>query len=305
MASMGVFGAMHKRGRGDVDADAPVAVRQFFERERVVDLGGAGVVDAEGGDGRQRQLGMLVHRHLGEAGAAREVLEQELVQMVVMRGRQRAAALQQMRRGQMRGGAGRFQRLDLDGVAVRLVQQHRQFVGEFGGQLESAELLGVARLQFGLQALLLGAGQRGLERVGRRGLVAALALLVEVHRRRVQADQRPCCFDGIRRMAEIFLRQRTEVELVLRRGFPQEIHVDAGRHLFRLRHEFGQAGLGETQHHVGRLDLAALAVGVLDLQGGGVIGKDIANLETAVFFVKYVHWEMLKKFPRIIPRRPR
>jgi hypothetical protein len=45
-------------------------------------------------------------------------------------------------------------------------------------------------------------------------------------------------------------------------------------------------------------------VGILDLQGGGVVGKDIADLETAVFFVKYVHWEVLKKFRRIITCRP-
>jgi hypothetical protein len=45
-------------------------------------------------------------------------------------------------------------------------------------------------------------------------------------------------------------------------------------------------------------------MGVFDLQGGGVIGKDIADLETAVFFVKYVHWQVLKKIGRIITRRP-
>ena len=287
-----------------MDADAPVAVRQFLDRERVVDLGGAGIVDAEGGDAGQRQFGMLVHRDLGEAGAAREVLEQELVQVVIVRGRQCAAALQQVRRRQMRGGAGGFQRLDFDGVAVRLVQDHGQMVGEFGGQLEGAELLGIAGLQFGLQALLLDAGERRLQRIGRCGLVAAFALLVEMHRRTVQADQCARGFDGIGDMAEIFLRQRVEIEFVRRRGFPQKVHVDAGGHLFRLGHEFGQAGLGETQHDVGRFDLAALAVGVLDLQGGGVVGKDIADLETAVFFVKYVHWEVLKKFRRIITCRP-
>ena len=81
-----------QRGCGDMDADAPVAVGQFFQRERVVDLGGAGIVDAEGVDRRQRQFGMLFHRDLGEGGAAREILEQELVQVIVVRGRQRAAA---------------------------------------------------------------------------------------------------------------------------------------------------------------------------------------------------------------------
>ena len=200
----------------------------------------------------------------------------------------------------MRGGAGGFQRLDFDGVAIRFVQDHVQVFGEFRRQLEGAELLGVARLQFGLQAFFLDAGERRLERIGRRGLVAAFALFVEMHGRAVQADQCPRRFDGVRRVAEIFACQTVEVEFVRRRGFPQEVDVDVSGHLLRLRHEFGQAGLGEAQHHIGGFDLAAFAVGVLDLQGGGVVGKDIADLETTVFFVKYVHWEVLKKFRLII-----
>ena len=84
---------------------------------------------------------------------------------------------------------GLFQRLDLDGVAVRLVQQLVQARLELLRQPKRGQLLQVARLLQRLLALALDARERGLERIGRRGLVASLALSVEVHRRAVQAQQ--------------------------------------------------------------------------------------------------------------------
>src|SRR3989338_918417 len=115
----------------------------------------------------------------------------------------------------MRRGAGRLQRLDFEGVAIRLVEQMRHVTGEasrlrehllccpsrtrglrptvsgqqlikvpgkLGGEFEAAELPGVARLQCELLSFALGPGQRGLEHIGRRGAIAAFALLVEIDR---------------------------------------------------------------------------------------------------------------------------
>ena len=183
--------------------DAPVAIGQLFHREGIVDLGGGRVVDAEGIRAGQRQFVPLVQFDRRETGALGEMLEQEFLQMVILRGRQRAAAMQQMRGGQVRRGAGGFQRLDLDGVAIRFVEQIRKVCGEFGGQFEAGELLGVARLQRQLLSLLLGPGQRGLEHFRGSSAIAALSFLVEVDRRAMQADQRGSGFQRARCVAKI------------------------------------------------------------------------------------------------------
>ena len=101
-------------------------------------------------------------------------------------------------------------------------------------------------------------------------------------------------------MAEILLCEYAELELIGWRGFPQEVHIDSGGGLLGLCQEFRQAGLGEAQHHIGGFDLAAFAVGILDLQRRGVVRKYVADLETAVFFVKDVHGRVLEKLRQII-----
>ena len=171
----------------------------------------------------QRQFVPRAQFDRREAGALGEMLEQESLQMVIVRGRQRAAAMQQMRGGQMRRGAGGFQRLDFDRVAIRFVEQIWEMFGEFGGQFEACELFGVARLQRQLLALLLGPGQRGLEHIGRRGAIAAFALLVEIDRRAMQAYQDRGGFQRARRMAEILGGDLLGTELIRRAAFPQEI----------------------------------------------------------------------------------
>jgi hypothetical protein len=91
----GGFAAEADARRGDVDADAPAGVGGG-DREGVVDLGGGGVVDGEGAHRRQRQIGGLggcLDRR--EAGAGREVFEQEAVEVQLVGGRQRAAVEQQ------------------------------------------------------------------------------------------------------------------------------------------------------------------------------------------------------------------
>jgi len=49
-------------------------------------------------------------------------------------------------------------------------------------------------------------------------------------------------------------------------------------------------GLGKTQHHIGCFDFAALPGQGFDLQRCGVVSHDATDLETAVFFVKDIHW---------------
>jgi hypothetical protein len=107
-----------------VDADPHRAVVQPLDREGVVDLGGGHVVDREGGHLGQRQAGRRgrdVDRR--EAGAAREVLEQE-ARHVQFLGRGHAAGGQhQALRGGLQFAGGGLQRLEFDAVLVRLEQQ--------------------------------------------------------------------------------------------------------------------------------------------------------------------------------------
>ena len=116
-----------------------------------------------------------------------------------------------------------------------------------------------------LLALALGAGQRGLQRLLRRGLVAALAALVEIHRRAVQARQHGGGFHRRRHMAIVIAAKIGKGEIVFAAAFPEEIHVEGVRLFFHQRHEFRQRGLLETQHHGGRFDFRAFAVGRFDL----------------------------------------
>ena len=82
-----------------MDADADHAVVQLDDREGVVDFGGGDVVDRERGHGGRRQLGRRGrHRHVREAGAAREVLEQEFGQVQFLRRGDAAAGQHQLLR---------------------------------------------------------------------------------------------------------------------------------------------------------------------------------------------------------------
>jgi hypothetical protein len=105
------------------------------------------------------------HRHVGEACAAREILEQEARHVQVL-GRGDAAGRQHqaLRRG-VQLVAGRFQRLVFDGVLVRLEQQLLDHGLHRGRQHVGLELLDIAGLH---QRLLLFLFDAGLGRAQRR-----------------------------------------------------------------------------------------------------------------------------------------
>ncbi|MCX7187657.1 MAG: hypothetical protein NTW24_00845 [Proteobacteria bacterium] len=107
----------------------------------------------------------------------------------------------------------------------------------------------------------------------------------------MQADQGACRLGGTGRVAEVLGAQFGEVKVVRRTAFPQEGHVNVCCDRLRLGHELGQPGLGKAQQHVGRLDLAALALRAFRLQRGDAVGEYRADLESAVVFVKDVHGE--------------
>ena len=133
-------------------------------------------------------------------------------------------------------------------------------------------------------------GQRGLERVGRRLAVAALALLVEMHRRRVQQHRHR------RRLRRRRLRRRsTRARGRRSRTRPRSLAshrnagIEVGGELLAFAHHFAGAGRGEAQEHVAGLDLHALAGHRLDLQRRVLIGEHGTGLELAVVLEQHVH----------------
>src|SRR5438309_1603982 len=86
---------------------------------------------------------------------------------------------------------------------------------------------------------------------------ATSAKAAEVVRRREQAEQRGRLLGRVGLGAEVVARQLGERELAFGRELPGEIEVDlAGDPLGRAEQRLGLRG-GETEQHVGGLDLAA------------------------------------------------
>jgi hypothetical protein len=78
----------------------------------------------------------------------------------------------------------------------------------------------------GFALLALDRRERGGERVGGRLAVAALAALVEVHRRGVQQLQHRELLGRARVLAVVVARERVERELVVAGDVPQELRVE-------------------------------------------------------------------------------
>jgi hypothetical protein len=161
--------------------------------------------------------------------------------------------------------------------------------GELGRQAAGDELGAHALDRGGLLALLLEAGERGLEDVGGGLAEAPAALAVEPDRRRVQAQQQGGRFDRGGCAALVFGGEVGEGEFVLAADFPEELDVQAFGLGLGAREQVGRAGLAEFHQHMGALELHPLAVGVLDLQRGVVIGEDGPGLEGPVLFIQHEH----------------
>ena len=210
-----------ERGRGDVHADrARCRRRAVTENASSISVVAAssrlnactsarGSPSGSGGSVDRRKL-----------DAARKVLEEKAPEVIAVGRRQRAAALEQPRGRQAGSLARLLERLDLDAVAVRLVEQLRQQRQELRGQLEARERGGPFVDAQLLLALLLHRGERGLERVGRRGAVAALAAPIEVHRRAMQPHEDGRGLERRRRAAEVLARELLEAEFFGARSTP-------------------------------------------------------------------------------------
>lgn len=202
-----------------------------------------------------------------------------------MRRAKGAAALQQLRRRKASCGTGRFQRSGLAAVAVRLVEQLPDDRRKLGWQRAGLQFVGHAGNAQRLLALLFEAGEGGLENLARRPAKTALALAVEVDRRRLQGQQQGRRFDRVGDVTEVLVGKVEEGELAVAEAFPEEVLLDAAGQRLGLIEQGGRCRLTVAQEDVCRLDLAALSGSGLDLQGAVIVEDNGGRPESPVFFV--------------------
>ena len=276
--------------RGDMNTDARADTGQFDDRQRIVDFGGAGVVDREGADIGTRQIARQRRRfERREGDALRKLLVQKALEMQMIGRLDGAAFEQQLRRRQTGFAAGRLESLGFRLVAVRRVEQGVGQRANFRRQPKFLEFgdPGIHRQR--LLALLFQTGQRRRENLGRRLAEAAFAFAVKIDGRRVHSQQHRSRFDRRRIVAVVIAGEIEKRELAVIDAFPQEIRLDLFGERRRLFQQVARRWLVETQQYRRGLDLAALAGRHFDLQGAIVVGHDTAGLEAAIFFEQYIH----------------
>jgi hypothetical protein len=281
-----------ERGGCDVDADFAAAPRQRANRERIIDLGRRRVVDRECAHLGARELGHGGKRPIGpKRRSLRKGLRKKSVEVIVVRRRNRAASGEQRERGGSTAITRGGERFPFERVLVRLVEQHRQLRAQRVGKPIDAELVAPKRELLAFALLALDRRERRLECLGGRLAIAALAALVEVHRRAAQRHRDRSGFRGCRCAAEVIAREIAEAEFFVRPDFPQEIGIDLGGHPLRVGDERRRSRLAESQQDRGGLDLQALARNGFDLQRCVVVGENRPGLQLAVVLEKDVHWK--------------
>src|SRR5262245_28202327 len=148
------------------------------------------------------------------------MLVEKALEMIVVRRRERPAPFEEVRGAELEITARFIERLPFDTRLVRTVKKLVNDRPERLRQLAFLELRYVSRALFSLPPFALDRRQGGFERLLRRRLVAALALLVEVHRRVVQLDEQRGRLGRRWSAAKIIARQRLERKFVLVGALP-------------------------------------------------------------------------------------
>ncbi len=126
--------------------------------------------------------------------------------MVVVRRRNRAAGRQQSQRIGLQRLAGRAQAPSIRARACPACTAASAASRATSPAVDAPELVRPAATS-SASRFLRSTGQRSLQRVGRRGAIAALALLVEIHRRGVQAERHRRRLGRPRRVAVVLARR--------------------------------------------------------------------------------------------------
>ena len=161
--------------------------------------------------------------------------------------------------------------------------------GKFRRQRERLEFGHHALDGDGLLAFFLQTGQCGGEDIRRRLAETPLALAMEVNRRGEKGQQQGRRLNRAGLVPVIIVGHLGKLEFAVGEALPEKIRLDVGSQHLGLRQQFARRGLIETQQHVRRLDLGALARRRFDLQAAVVIGKDGGGFEGAVFFEEEMH----------------
>jgi hypothetical protein len=206
------------------------------------------------------------------------------LQVIVVRRADGATLFEQVRRRQTGFAARRFECLGLAAVAVGLVEQLVENRQELGRQREGLEFSDHALDGQGLLALLFETGEGRLENFGRSLAEAALALAMEIDRRRMQGQQQRRRFDRRGDVTEVLVGKIRKRKLAVTHTLPEKIGLDAGGQRLGLIEQSVGSRFIVAQQDVRRLDLAALAGGRLDLQRAVVVGHNGGRLEGPVFF---------------------
>ena len=188
----------------------------------------------------------------------------------------------------------RRQRLVHEALFVRCVQELRPLARHFNGCTTGHQFFHPAFHLLGFARFALDADQRGFQRIFRSAFVAALATLVEIHRRLLQRKQ--CCRHLFRRgtRAKIFLRQLGKRKFLAPfRALPQQRHVNVGQLRLRVRHERCRIGLRKIHQNAGRFDFDTTTSGQFHLSGGLSYRHDQSGLDLAVVFKKQIHCGVL------------
>ena len=177
--------------RGNMDAQRDAAAAQSLHRQRIVNLGGGGVVDGKRPDIGQRQLVLDLRRLQGrETRALGKVLKQKALPVKLVGRGNRPGALQQIERCQVRGARGFHHGLVFSAVFVGLEKNFVKLFAHRRRALALAQFTGPGADLRGQLLFLFDGVERQLQNLGRRLLEAALAGAPEIVRCVVQAEQR-------------------------------------------------------------------------------------------------------------------
>ena len=225
----------------------------------------------------------------GKARALGEVVEQKALPVELVGRVDRARALQQIERRQVRGAAGLDHGLVFGRVLVGAEQDLVELLADglraFAASQRFCPVADLLHDQF----LFLDGGQRLLQDLGRGLLEAALAGAAKVVRCLVQGEQRAGLLDQRGVVRKIVACQVGKAEIVFGGEFPGQWQLDGLGQGLRLGHQLGRRGLFKFQQEVRGLDLDPLARIELDLGRAFGFGQDAAGHEFAGFFKQCVH----------------
>ena len=218
-------------GRSDMNAERDRAAAQALDRQRVVNLCGAGVVDRKSPYIGQRQFllsdGRLQDR---EGRALGKVLKQKALPVKLVSRCDGACALQQVQRLQVRSPCGFHHRFVFGAIFVWLEKNLVQLLAHRRRALALGQFFGPGADLGDQEFFLFNAGQRQLQNLGGCLFEAAFTGAPEIMRRLKQPEQSSRLLlqaGGLAGVgAEVVARQVGKTEFLVAGKFPGQVQVN-------------------------------------------------------------------------------